>query len=178
MNKITLIIAVFLMFFAACSDVSRNSNRYEAAKEDEVYTIEEKATEAVYDDMMPPPGEPGQQVVPDEDQPEEHNTEEYDRIVENPFKEVLQNPLSTFSIDVDNASYSNVRRYIESNSMPPKDAVRIEEMINYFTYDYPDPKGKHPFEFVTVLSECPWNSENKLLHIGIQGKKLNSTLTD
>ncbi len=104
---------------------------------------------------------------------EDLNTEEYDHIVENEFKSVVQNPLSTLSIDVDNASYSNVRRYIEMNSLPPKNAVRIEEMINYFTYDYPDPKGKHPFEFITEYSKCPWNKDNMLLHVGIQGKKLD-----
>ncbi|MBN1183069.1 MAG: VWA domain-containing protein [Bacteroidales bacterium] len=106
-------------------------------------------------------------------QPIEHNTEEYDRIYENPFKDAKQNPLSTFSIDVDNASYSNVRRYLTGNQLPPPDAVRIEEMINYFTYDYPDPAGEHPFSIITEVSESPWNSENKLVHIGIQGKKLN-----
>jgi Ca-activated chloride channel family protein len=102
-----------------------------------------------------------------------HNTEEYDDIQENVFKSVLENPLSTLSVDVDNAAYSNVRRFINNSQMPPKDAVRIEEMINYFSYDYPNPQGKHPFAFVTELSECPWNTGNKLMHIGIQGKKLN-----
>jgi Ca-activated chloride channel family protein len=101
------------------------------------------------------------------------NTEEYDVINENKFKDAKQNPLSTLSIDVDNASYTNVRRYLTDNQMPPKDAVRIEEMINYFDYDYPNPTGEHPFSFITEISESPWNKANKLLHIGIQGKKLN-----
>ncbi|MEO1033153.1 MAG: von Willebrand factor type A domain-containing protein [Bacteroidota bacterium] len=103
----------------------------------------------------------------------DHNTEEYDRIYENSFKDVKQNPLSTFSIDVDNASYSNVRRFLSNNQLPPKDAVRIEEMINYFDYDYPQPKGEHPFSFTNEVADCPWNSEHKLVHIGIQGKSLN-----
>ncbi len=111
-------------------------------------------------------------VIDDSPNPD-FNTEEYDHIKENEFKTVSQNPLSTLSIDVDNASYSNVRRYIEYNSLPPKNAVRIEEMINYFTYDYPNPTGKHPFEFVTEYSQCPWNKANMLLHVGIQGKKLD-----
>jgi Ca-activated chloride channel homolog len=102
-----------------------------------------------------------------------HDTEEYTRIYENDFKESIKNPLSTFSIDVDTASYANVRRFITGNRMPYKDAVRIEEMINYFNYDYPDPKGKHPFSFVTEISETPWNSKTKLLHIGLQGKKVS-----
>ncbi len=75
----------------------------------------------------------------------QHNTEEYDRIVENDFKDATSNPLSTFSIDVDNASYSNVRRIIESGNLPEKGAVRIEEFINYFDYNYPQPAGNLPF---------------------------------
>lgn len=101
------------------------------------------------------------------------NTEEYDRIYENRFKDATQNPLSTFSIDVDTASYSNVRRFIRNNRMPPKDAVRIEEMINYFNYDYSQPDGEHPFSIETEISQCPWNTENKLIHIGLQGKNLD-----
>ena len=101
------------------------------------------------------------------------NTEEYDRIYENRFKDVLENPLSTFSIDVDTASYSNVRRFVQMNRMPPKDAVRIEEMINYFTYDYPKPEGAHPFSIVTEISSSPWNAANYLVHIGLQGKTLD-----
>ncbi len=108
-----------------------------------------------------------------ENPPVEHNTEEYDKIIENEFKDVKENPLSTFSIDVDNASYSNIRRHLSYNQLPPKGAVRIEEMINYFNYDYPDPKGKHPFSFITEISSSPWSNENKLIHIGIQGKKLD-----
>ncbi len=101
------------------------------------------------------------------------NIEEYDRIYENRFKDATQNPLSTFSIDVDTASYSNVRRFIRNNRMPPKDAVRIEEMINYFNYDYSQPDGEHPFSIETEISQCPWNTENKLIHIGLQGKNLD-----
>ncbi|MBD09735.1 MAG: hypothetical protein CMC68_03120, partial [Flavobacteriaceae bacterium] len=103
----------------------------------------------------------------------EHNTEEYDRIYENDFKNAIQNPLSTFSIDVDNASYSNVRRFLSNNQLPPKDAVRVEEMINYFNYDYPQPKDKHPFSFSNEVTDCPWNTKHKLVHIGLQGKSLN-----
>ncbi|MBN1180658.1 MAG: VWA domain-containing protein [Bacteroidales bacterium] len=104
---------------------------------------------------------------------EDFNTEEYERIYENPFMLAAQNPLSTFSIDVDNASYSNIRRFLENNQLPPKDAVRIEEMINYFDYNYPQPDGEHPFSLYTEVSESPWNDSTKLIHIGIQGKKLN-----
>jgi Ca-activated chloride channel family protein len=80
------------------------------------------------------------------------NTEGYASVNENGYKNVKNNPLSTFSIDVDNASYSNIRRFINSGSLPPADAVRIEEMINYFKYDYPDPKGEHPFSVHAELA--------------------------
>ena len=103
---------------------------------------------------------------------EQFNTEDYDHITENRFLEVQQNPLSTFSIDVDAASYSNMRRFIQNGQVPPKDAVRIEEMVNYFNYDYPKPFDEHPFQVVTEVSDCPWNSKNKLLHIGLQGKHI------
>ncbi len=102
------------------------------------------------------------------------NTEEYDRVYENSFLLALDNPLSTFSIDVDTASYSNVRRFINSNQFPYKDAVRIEEMVNYFSYDYPLPKDNHPFSIYTEISTCPWNDAHRLIHIGLQGKKLGS----
>ncbi|PIQ24651.1 hypothetical protein COW36_10950 [bacterium (Candidatus Blackallbacteria) CG17_big_fil_post_rev_8_21_14_2_50_48_46] len=101
------------------------------------------------------------------------NTEQYDKIDENPFLEALKNPLSTFSIDVDTASYSNLRRFIQNGKLPPADAVRIEEMVNYFDYNYPEPKGEHPFSLITELSTCPWNSKHKLLHVGLQAKRLN-----
>ncbi|HOZ29503.1 MAG TPA: von Willebrand factor type A domain-containing protein [Bacteroidales bacterium] len=102
----------------------------------------------------------------------EHNTESYDFIQENNFKKSIDDPLSTFSIDVDRASYANVRRFINSSTMPYKDAVRIEEMINYFDYDYENPKGEHPFATHLELGDCPWNSKNKLLMIGIQGESI------
>ncbi|HSI90115.1 MAG TPA: von Willebrand factor type A domain-containing protein, partial [Adhaeribacter sp.] len=106
-----------------------------------------------------------------EDQPA-FNTENYDAIRENGFLEPAKNPLSTFSIDVDKASYANVRRFLNYGQKPPKDAVRIEELINYCTYNYPEPKGKEPFAVHTELSACPWNKQNQLLHIGIQGKNI------
>ena len=101
-----------------------------------------------------------------------YNTEDYDNITENGFKKVADDPLSTFSIDVDVASYSNVRRFLNNNQLPPAGAVRAEEMINYFKYQYPQPTGNDPFSINTELSECPWNSQNKLLLIGLQGKKI------
>ncbi len=102
------------------------------------------------------------------------NTEAYDHIVENVFLGVAANPLSTFSIDVDRASYSNVRRFINQGQRPPKDAVRIEELINYFTYDYPDPDGDHPFSITTEVTDAPWNPIHKLVRIGIQGERVDT----
>jgi len=101
------------------------------------------------------------------------NTEDYDQINENRFYQVNSEPQSTFSIDVDAASYSNMRRFLNNGQLPPKDAVRIEEMINYFDYDYPTPKEEQPFEVITEVSDCPWASEHRLLHIGLQGQKID-----
>ena len=102
-----------------------------------------------------------------------HNTEAYDVINENTFKTVVGNPLSTFSIDVDNAAYANIRRFINYGQTPPKDAVRIEEMLNYFDYTYAAPKGNDPFAINYEMSECPWNTESKLVMIGLQGKDID-----
>jgi Ca-activated chloride channel family protein len=100
------------------------------------------------------------------------NTEEYDKITENPFLAVTNNPLSTFSIDVDAASYSNVRRFLNDGELPPAGAVRIEEMINYFRYEYPQPNGTDPFSVNTEISGCPWNKDHKLVLVGLQGKQI------
>jgi Ca-activated chloride channel family protein len=102
----------------------------------------------------------------------ENNQEDYDSFVENAFESPKTAPLSTFSIDVDNASYTNVRRFINNGQKVPKDAVRVEEMINFFKYNYPQPKEQHPFSINTELSDSPWNPENKILKIGLQGKNI------
>lgn len=96
--------------------------------------------------------------------------EGYDYILENAFLKVKDNPLSTFSIDVDAASYSNIRRFLTSGQLPPAGAVRIEEMINYFKYDYPQPKNDDPFSVNTEISSCPWNPAHRLALVGLQGK--------
>ncbi len=105
----------------------------------------------------------------------EHNTESYTHHAESGYKVVLLNPLSTFSIDVDNASYSNMRRFIDMGQLPPPDAVRVEELLNYFSYDYPQPTGRHPFAIYTELSECPWNPDAQLLHVGLKGVEIDKT---
>lgn len=101
-----------------------------------------------------------------------HNTEGYSAIHENGYKDVKVNPLSTFSIDVDAASYANMRRFLNGGQKPPIDAVRIEEMVNYFNYDYPQPEDDLPFTVNYELGDCPWNKDSKLLHIGLQGKEI------
>jgi len=105
---------------------------------------------------------------------EEFNREGYSTIHENGFKQAIKAPLSTFSIDADAASYSNVRRFLNNGQKPPMDAVRIEEMVNYFTYNYPEPEGEHPFAIYQELAHCPWNEDNMLLHIGLQGEKIET----
>ncbi len=102
-----------------------------------------------------------------------HNTEEYEHINENRFLGVIANPLSTFSIDVDVASYANMRRFVNGGQYPYKDAIRIEELINYFDYDYEKPEEGVPFSINTELSECPWNPDHKLVHIGLRGEELD-----
>jgi Ca-activated chloride channel family protein len=102
----------------------------------------------------------------------EFNTEEYDVITENRFLTATENPLSTFSIDVDAGSYSNVRRYLQQGQLPPAGAVRIEELINYFHYEYPQPTGTDPFSINTETGACAWSPKHKLVMIGLQGKKI------
>ena len=102
------------------------------------------------------------------------NTEDYDGIAENRFKTTRDNPLSTFSIDVDAASYSNIRRFLNQGQLPPAGAVRIEEMINYFHYNYPQPAGVAPFAVQTEISTAPWNKNNRLVLVSLQGKKVSS----
>ncbi|MEE8595971.1 MAG: von Willebrand factor type A domain-containing protein, partial [Gemmatimonadota bacterium] len=101
------------------------------------------------------------------------HTESYARIDENPWLAVENNPLSTFSIDVDRASYTNVRRLILGGDRPPVDAVRIEEMVNYFTYDYPDVNGEHPFGITTDVANAPWRPQHRLVRIGVQGRRMD-----
>ena len=101
----------------------------------------------------------------------EFNTEEYDSITENRFLSVKNNALSTFSADVDTASYANARRMIQ-NGYIEKDAVRIEEFINYFNYNYEQPSGDRPFQTTTEIMDCPWNEDTKLLSIGIKAKEM------
>jgi Ca-activated chloride channel family protein len=101
------------------------------------------------------------------------NTESYDHLVDNPFLATADNPLSTFSIDVDTGSYSNIRRFLmQQNQLPPPGAVRIEELVNYFRYDYPQPTDERPFSVTTEVASCPWQSEHRLVRIGLKGREI------
>ncbi len=104
----------------------------------------------------------------------DRNTEEYGSFKENRFFSASEEPLSTFSLDVDAASYGNIRRMINNGQMPEKDAVRIEEMLNYFSYNYPQPTGEHPVNIITETTQCPWNEQNQLVRIGVKAKEIPS----
>ena len=190
-----LAVLLLLFFVIACNEKTKNSDK--AAKSDSQIsnlTITDlKQSDAP---AQAPPSADYQKIVavPDEnadikvesregekdealvekpkDNKQVFNTEDYDNIIENKFLAATKNPLSTFSIDVDEAAYSNVRRYLENGSLPPAGAVRIEEMINYFDYVYPKPEAGEPFTVNTEISDCPWNTQHRLVHIGLQGKEI------
>ncbi|HEX8427372.1 YfbK domain-containing protein [Hymenobacter sp.] len=117
---------------------------------------------------------PGRPYFPVAPRPEPGAGESYAHVKEDRFHSTQKDPLSTFSIDVDAASYSNVRRFLNQGQLPPPDAVRIEEMLNYFHYDYPQPTGPEPFSVTTELAACPWNPAHQLVHVGLQGKQVNA----
>jgi Ca-activated chloride channel homolog len=105
---------------------------------------------------------------------EEWNTEAYARIEENRFLPVASSPVSTFSIDVDAASYSNVRRFLAQGTLPPADAVRLEEMVNYFPYRYPDRAGEHPFGLIADAGPCPWANDHRLVRVALQARRVDT----
>lgn len=164
-----LLAALLLWLFIACNNYSSQTSTKTTSMHDQA-VVAPQATEMCLIKPVEPPQQSPKEVTQEDKTP--HNTEDYNNIVENSFLAVTQNPLSTFSIDVDEAAYSNIRRYIQNGSIPPAGAVRIEEMINYFDYTYPQPTQEDPFAVITELSECPWNSQHRLVHIGLQGKSI------
>ena len=114
--------------------------------------------------------------IADEIRLQRPNTENYASLEDNGIQRVVQNPVSTFSIDVDTGAYSNVRRFLNDGHLPPGDAVRTEELVNYFSYDYPLPEGEEPFSFMTEISASPWQQGKHLIHIGIQAEEPNADL--
>ena len=160
-------LAVGLLFIAACDaqngkpSASKTMESVETAdKMGRVETATEKS--AKVDAQFTPQPEPT--AAP--------QAEDYALIVENPFKRAAFEPISTFSADVNTASYANVRRFIESGSLPPVDAVRTAELVNYFDYDYPKPKGQDPVAIGLELGPCPWQRDHKLLRIALKAKTI------
>jgi len=162
--KLFLLIAVLLAATACGGAAPMYEEQAPAATEP--YVVVEAAEEEAA------PAAEAEAIVPDVND-SNFNTESYDFIQENDFLEAMSNPLSTFSIDVDTASYSNARRFINGSQLPPADAVRIEEFVNYFKYDYPQPDSEHPFAITTEVSSAPWNPNHRLVHIGIQGREVD-----
>ena len=164
---LTIIAAIFL---AACADkkpggeVAYNDQTTPDVMTDKRMNSNTVASGTVARTMATP--------MPGEVEETPFNTEGYSHIDENPFLDVAHAPLSTFSVDVDTASYSNTRRFLKDGQLPPKDAVRIEELVNYFSYDYPQPVGNAPFSVTAEISEAPWNTQRRLVRIGLQGKRI------
>jgi len=146
---------LLLLLFASCHNLNQKTSTVETEQLDRTATADSMSSIKTEEEKIA-------------------NTEDYNNIVENTFLSAKQNPLSTFSIDVDEAAYSNVRRFLQSGTMPPKGAVRLEEMINYFDYNYAPPKNDDPFAVNTEIAACPWNEKHKLVHIGIKGKEISN----
>ncbi len=155
--KFKVLVFLSLLFFAACTGTQTDTD----------YKVVAPKT--------PKEAAPNSEIPIGYPEEKSHNTEQYDLIVENDFHSAINKPLSTFGIDVDNASYSNTRRFLTSGQMPPRDAVRIEEFINYFNYDYEQPDGEHPFKVATEIADCPWNTDHRLVHIGLKAKEVPMT---
>ena len=170
-----LVLLVSVIFSGCASDsaTQNSANRSVDVARNETYSTSPKmssntatATNSTTSNVAP-------SDFTDEAAERKSDGEKYSEINENPFLEVVRAPLSTFSIDVDTAAYANVRRFLNDGQRPPKDAVRIEEMINYFEYDYPQPVGDVPFAVYPEVASCAWNPKHKIVHIGLQGKKVS-----
>jgi Ca-activated chloride channel homolog len=164
---------VFSIVFSACSSSSQSSNTNSYSGKSETVQSQPMSSRA---SNMANTSTNASGVAADYSpygNESEAKGERYAAINENPFLESSRAPLSTFSIDVDTASYANVRRFLNDGQLPPKDAVRIEELINYFEYDYPQPSGDVPFSVNTDVATAPWNAKHKIVQIGLQGKKVS-----
>lgn len=165
-----LSLTLFSLLLSGCGGAANNANRADVRSPE--YRQTEYQTTSANSAANAANAAPNVYGTPQTDA-EAAKSERYAEIAENPFLETNRAPLSTFSIDVDTASYSNVRRYLKDGSLPPKDAVRIEELVNYFEYDYPQPIGDAPFSVTNEVAVCPWNAKNKIVSIGLQGKKVS-----
>ena len=175
-----VLVLLVSMIFSGCtskSTVSNSSNKtmsddsYDVARNESYSTTPKMSSNTTANSSMG--NRTGITSEQSADVEKKSNGERYAEITENPFLEVVRAPLSTFSIDVDTAAYANVRRYLNDGQLPPKSAVRIEELINYFEYDYPQPIGDVPFAVYPEVAECAWNPNHKIVHIGLQGKKVS-----
>ena len=158
--------------FAPSTTAARVEVNTEAAAED-FYYAEEAVKGELWDNVaLDGAFAPEMPKWPSDDY---YNTEEYNEIIESGYKSVAANPLSTFSVDVDTASYANVRRMIEYGDYINPDAVRIEEFINYFDYDYSEPTTDDPFSVNVEMSDCPWNEETKLMLVGLKAEDIKKS---
>lgn len=178
MKKLAALMAVVtsVSTLTACGDAMDTSGSDYAMNNEkgaQHYTEAAIAAEDYADDEAMPP-----EMNSVDDSDIQQNDEEYNYIKENGYTAVSSAPLSTFSADVDTASYTNVRRMIDDGMDVPPDAVRIEEFINYFDYDYSDPADGEPFAVHTELSDCPWNDETELLMVGINTKGFDAVLDE
>lgn len=141
------------------------------------YSNEKEATVVIPDLMpsttVPTPAAPQPVSVPTAANNPAYDMEEYGQFKESAYNAVSNQPLSTFAIDVDGASFSNARRMLQLGMLPNKESIRIEEFVNYFPYNYPQPKGEQPFSITTEYAPCPWNASHNLLQVGIKGKEVN-----
>ena len=178
-TNVSLCIVAALMV-AACGDPSHRHNSGEKvsvinSEPDEVMEEEVEVTSNEAALMEPSANATSKMILSSPPPPQQRNAETYKEIKENSFVAVAQQPVTTFSADVDRAAYANVRRIIGYGQIPPKDAVRIEEMVNYFDYDYPTPEegSASPLRVSPELAPAPWNPNHLLLRIGLQAKKID-----
>ena len=178
-TNVSLCIVAALMV-AACGDPSHRHNSGEKvtvinSEPDEVIEEDVEITSNEAALMEPSANATSKMILSSPPPPQQRNAETYKEIKENSFVAVAQQPVTTFSADVDRAAYANVRRIIGYGQIPPKDAVRIEEMVNYFDYDYPAPEegSASPLRVSPELAPAPWNPNHLLLRIGLQAKKID-----
>ena len=165
-RKVTLTLSIMAVLLAACSKKEMASS-YMAESSANVASVQAVAADSTAKMVAPAPS-------PTSVYGTEENTEKYQKTETNSVKSVGQEPISTFSIDVDMGSYTNVRRFLNEGSLPPKDAVRVEEMVNYFDYQYPNPTSAHPFSVNTETVDSPWQANAKVIRIGIKAKDIDS----
>lgn len=165
-RKVTLTLSIMAVLLAACSKKEMASSDMVESSAN-VASVGVVAADSTAKMVAPAPS-------PTSVYGTEENTEKYQKTESNSVKSVGQEPISTFSIDVDTGSYTNVRRFLNEGSLPPKDAVRVEEMVNYFDYQYPNPTSAHPFSVNTETVDSPWQANAKVIRIGIKAKDIDS----